>query len=387
MGKLIAVIADDLTGAAELGGIGLRYGLKVEVVTEVRNASPEAELLVVAADTRSGSQQQAEIEMAIITRQLLLLSPHMIFKKIDSVLRGHILAEINVQLKEMHLYRALIVPENPQLGRSILNKIYYVNGDPIHVSSFSKDPDFPVSSSYISDMLRSNDAIVQVIAKGKLLPEKGIIVGEAENKKDLKTWALQADKNTLLAGASGFFEALLKVLGYRAVDNKKMVSPKLGTPTLFICGTAFKRSREAIKTLWKEDGPVSYMPGKMTELSSAAESDYQSWSKEILSLLRLHGKAVMAINADTTKDANPNDLREKMAETVSLVVQENQEGELVIEGGATASAIIKKQGFKRLTPLNELMPGVIRMRVDDRSGLFLTLKPGSYHWPIDLWNF
>src|SRR5882757_10096749 len=45
--SMIAVIADDLTGAAELGGIGLRYGLSVEVNMDV-NLSTKADLLVIA---------------------------------------------------------------------------------------------------------------------------------------------------------------------------------------------------------------------------------------------------------------------------------------------------------------------------------------------------
>ena len=49
---MLAVIADDLTGAAEIGGIGLSYGLKVEISSKV-NPSTEADLLVIATDTRS----------------------------------------------------------------------------------------------------------------------------------------------------------------------------------------------------------------------------------------------------------------------------------------------------------------------------------------------
>jgi len=36
---MIAVIADDFTGAAEIGGVGLRYGLQVLIETEVNDVS------------------------------------------------------------------------------------------------------------------------------------------------------------------------------------------------------------------------------------------------------------------------------------------------------------------------------------------------------------
>jgi uncharacterized protein YgbK (DUF1537 family) len=125
----------------------------------------------------------------------------------------------------------------------------------------------------------------------------------------------------------------------------------------------------------------------MTGSAPLTLSDYQDWSREILFLLQTHGKAVMAIAADKAEGTTANDLREKMAGTVALVLEENPAGEFVMEGGATASAIIRRQGFNRLFPISELMPGVIRMAVEGRDDLYLTLKPGSYHWPQDLWNF
>src|ERR1700733_8695520 len=109
---MIAVIADDFTGAAELGGIGLRHGLVTEVSTTV-NAATDADLLVIAADTRSKGLSVAVEEMGIIARQLKVLQPLWIFKKVDSVLRGHVVPEINVMMDVLGWPLALLVPANP----------------------------------------------------------------------------------------------------------------------------------------------------------------------------------------------------------------------------------------------------------------------------------
>jgi hypothetical protein len=37
--------------------------------------------------------------------------------------------------------------------------------------------------------------------------------------------------------------------------------------------------------------------------------------------------------------------------------------------------------------VQELAAGVIRMKVHGTDGLFLTLKPGSYDWPPQIWDF
>ena len=55
---MIGVIADDLTGAAELGAVGLRHGMHPEVVVEGK-AGKEADLICVDTDSRSCSPKEA----------------------------------------------------------------------------------------------------------------------------------------------------------------------------------------------------------------------------------------------------------------------------------------------------------------------------------------
>ncbi len=81
-----------------------------------------------------------------------------------------------------------------------------------------------------------------------------------------------------------------------------------------------------------------------------------------------------------------NLIRQIMATTIEKVMQRVQVNELVIEGGATASSIIEKLQYERLFPAQELAQGVIRMKVQENQGLFLTMKPGSYQWPSSIWK-
>src|SRR5688572_5722033 len=113
---MIAVIADDLTGAAELAGIGLRYGLRAEVVTELTRET-DADLLVVSMDSRSMDKQDAVRKASETTAAIAGLHPEMIFKKVDSALRGYVAEEIAAHLNILHLQKALLVPANPVLGR------------------------------------------------------------------------------------------------------------------------------------------------------------------------------------------------------------------------------------------------------------------------------
>src|SRR5258708_38095083 len=115
---MIAVIADDLTGAAEMGGIGIRHGLITEIRTTVGTAT-NADLLVIAADSRSKSQKAAVEEITVITRELRLLKPECIYKKTDSVLRGHVIAELKTPLPALDYQLAILLPAHPSLGPTL----------------------------------------------------------------------------------------------------------------------------------------------------------------------------------------------------------------------------------------------------------------------------
>jgi len=58
------------------------------------------------------------------------LHPDIIFKKIDSVLRGHIARELEAQMHVTGRRKAVIVAPNPSVGRKIVNGRYYVDSLP-----------------------------------------------------------------------------------------------------------------------------------------------------------------------------------------------------------------------------------------------------------------
>lgn len=385
---MIVVIADDFTGAAELGGIGLRYKLAVEINTVI-NTSSKADLLIVATDTRSVDKEEAIKRMEMVTRQVKQLNPSILYKKTDSVLRGHVIPEITVQLKALGLEKALLVPANPALGRTIQDGRYYLYGKPVHETSFSADPEFPVTSAGIPDMLRIDNGLVYIKKPGEQLPASGITVGEVRSGEDLKIWAASVDNNTLAAGGAGFFSAILDRLKISGSPVTKALPGKdLSSPRLFICGSTFNKSVEAIQKIKDHDGPVSYIPDAIVSSNGHSAKLYSDWVKETVSYIQTHGRAIVAVNPVTdTIAVNAVDLREKMAQLVSQVLQEVNINELFIEGGSTTAAVLRKLGLHTFVPVKEMASGVIRMSAPEKPGLFITVKPGSYNWPVEIWVF
>jgi len=381
---MIVVIADDLTGAAELGGLALRYGLATEITTRVNPAST-ADLLIIATDTRSLPKAAAEAVVQEVSAGLEQLRPKLVFKKIDSVLRGHVLAEINIQKEQLHLKKALIVPANPGLGRTVVNGTYLLHGQPLHLSSFSQDPEFPISSSLVPHMLYAREGDIHVLKTHEAMPETGVVVGEVKDATDLATWCSRIDAGTLVAGAAEFFTAMLESLNIRpasAVDHMAV----LQSPALMICGSAFHKSRSFVKEMAQNGFPVSYMPASLIEKASAANDLlFKQWMNDTFSQLKKTGKAAVAVHHDIKdKEVDALAVRTVMAAAAAYITERIQLNELLVEGGATAAAVIRKLDIETLYPVAELAPGVTRMQVKEKKDLFLTLKPGSYEWPPSL---
>lgn len=378
---MIVVLADDLTGAAELGGLALRYKLNIEITTKI-NPGSEADILIVATDTRSLPRTQAESVIAAISGELAALRPSLLFKKIDSVLRGHVLAEINVLKDKLNLQKALLVPANPTLGRTIEDGIYLMNGSPVHFSSFSQDPEFPVSTSRVADMLGANDDPVHMLKPGAEMPEQGIVVGEAANTADLAAWCSRIDNTMLVAGAAEFFTA---ILASRSIQQAAEVadSKPVQTPTLVILGSPFRKG-----SLFLQDAfpPMSCITETMIREKRKSRPVLRRWMDEIVYNLRKYGKAVMAVDPEITgTHADALSIRALMGEAAAYISGKTAVGEYLIEGGSTAAAVIRQLGIETLYPQEELAPGVIRMQVKGND-FQITLKPGSYEWPAAIFS-
>ena len=89
---MIVVIADDLSGAAELAGAALRHGLSAEVQTAFFSGT-DADVVCVDTDSRLLPPAEAALKVAAVARDIDTTRPAWIFTKCDSVLRGPVLAE------------------------------------------------------------------------------------------------------------------------------------------------------------------------------------------------------------------------------------------------------------------------------------------------------
>ena len=363
------------------GGVGLRYGLNVLIGTEV-NEVDGVDLLVIATDTRSLSVETASEEIAKIATQLLELEPQLIFKKIDSVLRGHVAKELEIQLQLTGKNKAMIVAANPSVGRTIVHGRYFVDSLPLDETSFADDPDFPVCSASVTDIVKSSGFPVVSLGLNDALPDSGLFIADVTSQEDLVAWTARINDEMIVAGGSGFFDALLGT-----IYNPKVLSghPDLsfGESTLFIFGSKYPKQISLLEKFYNNNVVRINMPEGIYYNSEQSANLLEVWSNDVVAQL-MNGNSVMI-----TIDHEPENeeeglslrLRENIGQLVANVEAKFDLIDLFIEGGATTSVVLKYLNVSNLIPFKEADFGVIQMKADGYPNLCITTKPGSYLWP------
>ncbi|WP_353136792.1 four-carbon acid sugar kinase family protein [Pseudopedobacter sp.] len=366
----ILVIADDLTGAAEIGGIALRYNLTVDIVHKL-DSTLQSDVQILNTNTRSLTYEEIIPHLQNVTNGIKKDAYQFIYLKFDSALRGNIKIQVDFLKEQLNYKLAVFCPANPVFGRIIKNGEYYINDRLINETSFSEDPEFPIQKSHVLDILNAPEwELVKNVQQSQL--ETGCAVVEVSTHKELDQLAENVQFSNLMIGGSAFFNALLHQQ-YTQFKKGFREHIELNHPVLFVCGSAYKNSSEQIKKV-KPDYLVYFDNNDSIE----------KLRDELLNKIRERSKVIFAVSPQTKGSAA--EIRKKMAGIVGQVYHNTEVCELVIEGGATSYEILNELNIKTVTPVQEIGLGLIKTMVTDKK-LFITLKPGSYPWTKELWKF
>lgn len=371
------VIADDLTGAAEIAGVAHRLGARVRLTTTVDALREEDEVVVLATDTRSMSREEALHTTRQLIEQIGSMEGHerldRLFKKTDSVLRGHVVEELKA-LQTLGYYHALLLPANPSKGRVIRRRIYTVEGKPLSRTLFRHDPEFPATCSDVVRLLGGGIPYITTRTRRREL-SKGVTLGEITSKQDLAQFVARFDApKVVLAGSADLFQVFLEHHGKQQVERPRFEG--FGhRRTLIVLGSTARHNLLEEPFFSRNRVAVSPMPDAVFEGGSTEE-----WIAESLRLGNEADSLLLRIPQQITHDeGRALRLRHQMAETVLALLSQLRPDEVVIEGGATAFTILHGLSWGALTIADEIAPGVVRLRHAE-SGTHLTFKPGSYPW-------
>jgi uncharacterized protein YgbK (DUF1537 family) len=377
---MILVIADDLTGAAEIAGIGWRHGLSVEILRGDESAS-RADLVVYDTDSRDCPPREAARRVRAVLAKFRRRQPALIYKKVDSVLRGNVRAEIEAALMALNLSRCVLAPANPAAQRTIRNGRYFIAGQPIDQTGFRYDPGHPRITADVVTLLGKGRLPLTVAKPARRTLPDGVIVAAASITRDVQRWATHASADTFAAGGADFFTALLKQRGHR-LQSRRAPQRNDDRPLLLVSGSMANTSLELLQRWAGEGKPVLLMPCEVYTGPGACRSGCAVWQRRIIAALKTHPQVAVGIGQPAlTAPTDRLRLGRLLTGVVRGALRETPPGQICIEGGATAALLIQRLGWERLTVAGEFATGVVAVRPRDRRAPLLVFKPGSYLWP------
>lgn len=366
---MIIVIADDVTGAAEMAGVALRNNLNVQFITDFDGYIPVTDVLVIATDTRSFDKAEATETMRHIAGYLTSEKNIYIFKKTDSVLRGHIMAELETLSECLGYDNTILLPQNPSKGRVIKGGRYYVDRKSLEETSFGFDPEFPASTSYVEDIASGS---VSMHVDSKPLSGK-VNIGDASNSKELQKQVDKISATTLVAGAADTFNLFIKHCNTPPYTNETKSKKINNGKTIVVCGSTQSKSLIEMPYFKRRSSIECGMPYDVFHGESA-----DKWIDSLQEDYATHQAIIIKIGHEATGGKNyAVRLRETMAAAVSRLMAVERPDLLVIEGGATAFAALRKLAWNCFNVKKELSPGVVCLTYEKTD---IVLKPGSYPW-------
>ena len=261
----VAVVADDLTGAADTGVQLVRAGYATAVVFRGEEV-PASGLDAVSLDTDSRTRPAGFAAKRVVEAAHAVRDARIAYKKLDSTLRGNVAAELSAALGATRRARAVVAPAFPAAGRTTRGGMQLVHGVPVHETEMRNDPRTPVRDGHLPTLLAGSFSVATLGVEDladrekvrEVLETSECVVADAEHDADLEAIvrAVPDPSSVLWAGSAGLALALGGVYpGPRA--GEPPAAPAPARPVLVVIGSLSGVSREQLRRLVEEYGDVA----------------------------------------------------------------------------------------------------------------------------------
>jgi len=371
--KPVIVLADDLTGAAEIAAFVSSQGLPA-LLTWCDALPSEIGRITVVIDTetRNLEDTQAQRRITEILGQERFPDGD-IYVKIDSTLRGPIQAILTILSSwksEESGSSILLAPAYPRMKRTTKGGVQYVNAIPVSEGPAGTDPVAPASTSHLENLLPGGDFVLleaPASVSDLSVHELAAVleVHRGAGRHVLFDAALEADLELLgralkhvpfpiIVGSGGLARHLWS-------EPTPADIPRVHAPILIVAGSFNPVVRTQLARL--ERGVSCHHLGHPPDIGS------------------LSGLLPQALIISTPKDrTQPEYAAAYILDALEEVIQTVRPGALLLTGGDTALNVLKRLKATALEIRGELLPGVPLGSIAGGpfSGLPVATKAGGF---------
>lgn len=397
----IAVIADDLTGAADTGiqfrPVYANTVLMADMALTGDCTMPRPDVLAIHTRTRAASPEDARRRIAEIAKRLRPLEPRRVYKKVDSCLRGNLGAETDALLQEFELDLSFIAPAFPTMGRTTVHDVHLLHGEPVAESEMGRDPVTPVLNSNLTaivagqarlpvgridlDILESGtEAVASEVSR---LRESGIrhICFDAGKQAHLEIVAsLTRDRfpTTLLVGSAGLGLALRTVLSLPPAPEAAIRENLPSGHHLLAFGTASPQARRQIDVMRRT------YPMQSSEIAAGDLLDggpaVDGLLDELTGLMKGGDLVICIALPDAAPDAQmAARLAGQYGKLIAALIVRTRPVTTFLSGGDTAIAVLDSLGAQGIRLEREITPTMACGTAvgGAADGLIFGTKPGA----------
>jgi len=411
------LIADDLTGGADAGAQFAKRGLRtllLSIKTDIQidlSKYDQQDVLVVNTDSRGLNPEKAHILISNLLKNYREVLFPIIYKKIDSTLRGNIGFEIDAILEKTNGVLCFVAPSYPEQNRTLVGGILIVGEKPLALTEVARNTPSPVQESHVHKILQNQShnpvgwidlTHVASTSEGlqKAVEEVGrkgsrIIIFDAVSRQDLTNVAevgFSLKKKPLFVGSAGLAE-----------EVAKKITPPKGSPL-----ETFKQTEKAFKHIFIIGGTASSITHQQLRRIEQRGIPSYPLHKNLLvcddTLSQVERKELslkvanslsqgMVILKTTPELLQPEDSKDlpvhfKIVKTLADIALQSLELSnvairdlaLILTGGDTAQSIMNVLGNEGIEIEGELLEGIVRGHLigGNWNGLSVITKAGAF---------
>ena len=384
---MIYIIADDLTGACDTGACFAQHGLStvVQIGLSVEDAPlmPASDVLVFNTVSRAMPEPLAIHAVQNATRRIAQ-DEALIYKKIDSTLRGHPGAELHALMEALQVDRALITPAFPAQGRMVVNGQVLVQGQPLSQTVFAGEgavgdlrivfahPHYPLHA------LTSDEAQQGLPSTRARLSSPGIILADAQTDAHLHTLAQLARECgiRLLCGSAGLAMALAQQIA--PADRPVAPLPAILGATLVVAGSRNPSTAAQVRYAGQHGIMILQPPPEWMDSTDACPP--AALIDALCATLADEGRAILSTCNLPESDLGRESVAQRLGEIVAQVARRIPLQGLVLTGGDVAMSVCTALGAHWLALCGEAQPGIALGRLADSpyEGVSIITKAGGF---------
>jgi D-threonate/D-erythronate kinase len=352
-----AIIADDLTGAADTGVQLARAGYRTAVAFRDAPIPPSEDVDAVALDTDSRTMPAGFAARRVLAATRAVRATPLIYKKLDSTLRGPIAAELSAALMASGREHAIVAPAFPAAGRTTVEGVQLVRGVPVHETEAKDDPRTPVREGHLPTLLAAAFSSVELLGVRDLadpstvrraLEDAVCIVADATREEDLEALvrAVPDPYGVLWAGSAGLAVALGRVYPGPSA-GEALSAPAPARRVLVVVGSLSGVARKQLRSL--EEHGCAAAPVTLDRSGEALGPVRKALSRGTCAVLH-------SVEERYASDAGA--AVGVLSGVVDALSEEGLFDALVLTGGETAVGVARRLGAVGIRLEGELEPGI-----------------------------